>query len=369
MTVREQATWWGLCLAALILLLVLLSNVLLPFLLGAAIAYFSDPVADRLEKLGFSRAVATAVITVCALIVLIVTFVVLTPLLINQIRLAVDAAPGIIGSVREFLESEAIPFVTQGDTIDGTLKDAFNRFQEQVQKVSVTILQSALSIGLAGVQFITLAVVTPVVAFYLLLDWDRMIAEIDSLLPLQHKDTIHMLARQVDGVLAGFVRGQLTVCLILGTFYAVSLTLIQLPFGLLVGIFAGLISFIPFVGAILGGAVSLGIALVHFWNDPIWIFATAAVFGIGQAVEGNYLTPRLVGGSVGLHPVWLMFALSAFGVLFGFTGLLIAVPAAAVIGVFLRFSAERYRESQLYLGMEEDEPAESATERGPGGAE
>ncbi|MEM7546882.1 MAG: AI-2E family transporter [Pseudomonadota bacterium] len=352
MTIREQATWWGVGLVVFIVLLIMLSNVLLPFLLGAAIAYFTDPLADRLEAKGLSRTLSTVVITAVALVVAVLALLILIPLLINQISLAANAAPGIIGAVRELLELHVLPLIFPDTDKAAVLTEALAKFQDQIRTISTTVLQSAWSVGMAGVEFITLAVFTPVVAFYLLLDWDNMIARIDELLPRQHADTIRELSVRVDRVLAGFVRGQLTVCLILGSFYAASLIVIQLPFGLLVGLFAGLISFIPFVGSILGGTLSIGIAIFYFWGDPIWILAVAGVFAIGQVVEGNYLTPKLVGGSVGLHPVWLMFALSAFGAMFGFTGLLIAVPAAAVIGVFLRFSIEHYKQGRLYRGAE-----------------
>jgi predicted PurR-regulated permease PerM len=162
--------------------------------------------------------------------------------------------------------------------------------------------------------------------------------------------------RELDTVLAGFVRGQLSVCAILGSFYAVSLTVIGLDFGLLIGAVAGLISFIPFVGTILGGMLSIGVAVSQFWSEPWMIVAVIAVFVTGQIVEGNVLTPRLVGGKVGLHPVWLIFALSAFGSLFGFSGLLVAVPAAAAIGVFGRFLIGRYKESRLYAPDSDAEP-------------
>jgi predicted PurR-regulated permease PerM len=165
---------------------------------------------------------------------------------------------------------------------------------------------------------------------------------------------------ELDRVLAGFVRGQLMVCAILGTFYAVALSLIGLQFGLLIGAFAGLISFIPFVGSILGGLVSIGVAVVQFWDQPWMIAVVGVVFAAGQAVEGNFLTPKLVGGKVGLHPVWLMFALSAFGSLFGFVGLLVAVPAAASIGVFGRFLIERYKDGRLYRGSTEWQAREAA---------
>ncbi|WP_340108615.1 AI-2E family transporter [Pikeienuella sp. HZG-20] len=350
MTFSEQARWWGVGLLLLIGALVLLSDVLLPFVLAAAIAYFTDPLADRLQRLGLSRVLSTVIITAGAFFTMAMFLMVLIPVLINQISLAVDAAPALIDAARSFLQARVLPLFGESGAFGVTVTEALGQMKSQIKEISSSLLQGAWSVGLAGFQVVTLAVLTPVVAFYLLLDWDHMVARIDELLPREHADTIRGLARRVDRVLAGFVRGQLTVCLILGGFYAAALVAIQLPFGLLVGIFAGLISFIPFVGSTLGGALSIGIALVYFWSDPLWIVATAAVFAIGQVVEGNYLTPKLVGGSVGLHPVWLIFALSAFGALFGFTGLLVAVPAAAVIGVFLRFSIEQYKSGPLYRG-------------------
>ena len=355
MTLGEQAKWWGVGLIAFIVILVLLADVMLPFVLGAALAYFTDPLADRLQRKGVSRTLATVIITAVALLLTIALVIVLTPLLIDQIRLAVDAAPGIVGTARELLETHILPILMpEGAASGNVLTDALTKFQQQVQGFAAKLLESAWNVGLAGIEFVSLIVVTPVVAFYLLLDWDNMIERIDDLLPRQHAATIRTLAGRVDAVLDGFVHGQLSVCMILGAFYAVALMVIGLPFGLLVGLFAGLISFIPFVGSILGGLLSIGIAVFHFWGDWLSIGAVAIVFVIGQVVEGNYLSPKLVGGSVGLHPVWLMFALSAFGGLFGFTGLLIAVPAAAVIGVFLRFSIEQYKAGRLYNGTEDD---------------
>lgn len=351
MTVRDQAKWWGVGLVVFIALLMLLSDVLTPFLLGAAIAYFADPVADRMQARGISRVISTVIITVVALVVTIVLMIIAIPLIIEQVQLAVQATPGIIGGVKEFIETTILPRIGGEDVLDGNyVSEALSKFQGQLQQLSGKVLSGAWSITAAGFQIISVAVITPVVAFYLLLDWDNIIARIDELLPRQHTETVRELARRVDAVLAGFVRGQLTVCLILGAFYALGLIFVQLPFGLLVGVFAGLISFIPFVGAILGGALSIGIALVHFWDEPYKIVIVAGIFAVGQAVEGNVLSPKLVGNSVGLHPVWLMFSLSAFGALFGFAGLLVAVPAAAVIGVFLRFSVAQYKESALYQG-------------------
>ena len=204
--------------------------------------------------------------------------------------------------------------------------------------------------GQALLSVISLFVVTPVVAFYLLLEWDRMVAKIDGWLPRQHRDTVRQLAHEMDLAVAGFVRGQVSVCFLLGAFYAIGLAAVGLNFGLLIGIGAGLVSFIPYVGATLGLVVSLGVALVQFWPDWPMVAAVLAIFAVGQFLEGNVLQPKLVGNNVGLHPVWLMFALFAFGYLFGFVGMLIAVPAAAMIGVLIRFALSQYMASVLYTG-------------------
>jgi predicted PurR-regulated permease PerM len=193
-------------------------------------------------------------------------------------------------------------------------------------------------------------IVTPVVAFYMLLDWDRMVARIDGLVPRENLETVRELSRQIDTTIAGFIRGQGTLCLVLGVYYATGLTLTGLNFGLLIGLFAGAISFIPYIGSTLGFVIAIGLALVQFWPDYLWIGLVAAVFVTGQFLEGNILQPKLVGNRVGLHPVWLMFALFAFGLLFGFVGLLVAVPVSAAIGVLVRFAISRYLDSDLYHG-------------------
>ena len=198
-----------------------------------------------------------------------------------------------------------------------------------------------------------LFVVTPVVAFYMLLDWDRMVAKVDSWVPRDHVETVRTIATDINTATAGFVRGQGTLCLMLGVMYAIGLTLTGLNFGILIGLFAGLISFIPYVGSLVGLVLSVGVAFVQFWPDWLMVAAVAGVFFIGQFIEGNILQPRLVGKSVGLHPVWLMFALFAFGALFGFVGLLIAVPAAAAVAVLVRFAHRPLsRIAALYGGAE-----------------
>ncbi|HYF57143.1 MAG TPA: AI-2E family transporter, partial [Salinarimonas sp.] len=213
-----------------------------------------------------------------------------------------------------------------------------------------TFLRSLWSGGQSIVSVVALLVVTPVVAFYLLVDWDRMVDAVDSWLPRAHQHTIRALCREINAAIAGFIRGQSAVCLILGTFYAVGLSVIGLNFGILIGLSAGLLSFIPYVGSLTGLLLSVGVAIVQFWPEWWLVVATLGLFLVGQFVEGNILSPKLVGASVGLHPVWLMFALLAFGSLFGFVGLLLSVPLAAAIGVLARFALRRYLASSIYSG-------------------
>ncbi|MEM7176375.1 MAG: AI-2E family transporter [Pseudomonadota bacterium] len=346
MTLSEQLRYWGLGLAAALFLVWLLGDTLLPFVLAAAIAYFTDPIADRLEAMGLSRTMATVVITIGAIAILILAFLLVIPVLIEQIRQMIADLPAYIEVVRAFL-ARWLPGLKDEDSL---LRTAMSGLGGQIKQWSGTAISGLLSGSVAILDFISLVVITPVVAFYLLHDWDKMVAAIDDMLPREHRDTIHEVMGELDSVLAGFVRGQLTVCLILGCFYAVALTVLGLNFGMLIGLFAGLISFIPFVGSITGGVLSVGVAIAQYWGQPEWILAVLAIFVAGQAVEGNYLTPKLVGDSVGLHPVWLMLALTAFGGLFGFVGLLLAVPTAAGIGVMVRFLADRYKSGRLYRG-------------------
>ena len=196
----------------------------------------------------------------------------------------------------------------------------------------------------------SLLLITPLVTIYLLIDWNRLTVKSNALLPLDHADTIRNLSREVHEVISGFIRGMGSVCCILGAYYAISLMVLGLDFGLIIGVFAGLLTFIPYLGAILGGVLAIGLSLVQFWGEWNTILFVIGVFAVGQIVEGNFLTPRLVGGSVGLHPVALLLALSIFGSLFGLIGMLVAVPIAASIGVLLKFLINQYLKSQVYIG-------------------
>ena len=347
--VRDQLKYWGIAAAVFVLLLWLLGDVMLPFILGGAIAYLLDPVADRLQRLGLSRLFATVVITLFAILVLVVLALLVVPTLARQATQLVEVAPQMADNLESFL-TQRFPSLVDEDSI---LRRSLNDLGETVRSRGGEFVQAAFtSIG-GLVNVVVLFVIVPVVAFYLLMDWDRMVAKVDSLLPREHAPAIRRISRDIDDTLAGFIRGQGTVCLILGTYYALALMLIGLQFGLVVGFVAGILTFIPYVGAIVGGALSIGLALFQFWGEWVWIIAVWAVFQSGQFIEGNILTPKLVGDSVGLHPVWLIFALAAFGTLFGFVGLLVAVPVAAVIGVLTRHGLEHYRASTLYRGLDD----------------
>ncbi len=346
MTVRQQMSYWGIAAAVFFVVLWGLGNVILPFLVGGAVAYFLDPLADRLERMGLSRVAATAVISVIALLIFVVLALLIVPLLVRQLGELVNAAPTILNKLQTFLTTQFPSLLDDQSVVRDTLAGIGKTIQSKGGELATSLLSSALTV----INFVVFIVVVPVVAFYLLLDWDNMIAKVDDLLPLDHRDTIRQLGREIDRVLAGFVRGQVSVCLILGTFYSVALMLAGLDFGLIVGAIAGLVTFIPYVGALIGGALAIGLALFQFWGEWWHIAIVAGIFALGQFLEGNIITPKLVGQSVGLHPVWLLFALSAFGTLFGFVGMLIAVPIAAALGVLTRFAVSQYRASRLYRG-------------------
>ncbi len=347
LTVQHQTAYWGIAAAVFCGVLWFLGDVIMPFILGGAIAYCLDPVADRLERLGLSRVLSVTVITLVAFLIFVLLVLLVIPTLVTQISGLIEAAPGAPEKLRDFLATNFPALLDEESTIYKQLLNIGETIQSKGGELLGGLLTSAA--GLLNV--LVLLVIVPVVAFYLLLDWDNMVARIDELIPRDHAATLRQLARDIDQTLASFIRGQGTVCLIMGTFYAVGLMAVGLNFGLVVGSFAGLITFIPYVGALVGGALAIGLAIFQFWGEWGWLAAVAIIFALGQFLEGNIITPRLVGNSVGLHPVWLIFALSVFGALFGFVGMLVAVPVAAMIGVLIRFGIAKYKTSMLYRGQ------------------
>lgn len=344
---RDQMKYWTAAALVLLVLLWLLGNVILPFIVGGAIAYFLDPLADRLERAGLSRVAATLVISVAALLLVLLLVLAVVPMLIQQLTELVNTAPEMFRRLQAFLLERFPQLADETSTMRQTLDDVGRAIQAKGGELVNTLIGSAMGV-ISAILFI---VVVPVVAFYMLLDWDRAVARLDEVLPRDHAPMIRQLGREIDAVLAAFVRGQISVCLVLGTFYAISLMAAGLNYGLIVGAIAGAITFIPYVGAIIGGALAIGLALFQFWGDWVAIGVVAGIFAVGQFLEGNIVTPKLVGNSVGLHPVWLLFALSAFGTLFGFVGMLVAVPVAASMGVLARFALESYKQSRLYTGL------------------
>ncbi|RIK88743.1 MAG: AI-2E family transporter [Hyphomicrobiales bacterium] len=348
---RRQVLFWLGAVTALILFLYVFSAILLPFLAGMILAYFLDPIADWLEKHGLSRLAAAILILVMFIIVLALALMLIIPILVTQLADFLARLPDYLSRLQVLVTSIDPDWLSQTLGVDpAALREGVNSLLTQGAGFLSTLFASIWSSGKTLIDLVGLFVITPVVAFYMLLDWDKMIAAVDDWIPRDHLSTVRAIARDIDTAVAGFVRGQGTLCLILGVLYAIGLTAVGLNFGLLIGLFAGLVSFIPYVGSLLGLLLSVGVALVQFWPEWHWVVAVAAIFFAGQFIEGNILQPNLVGKSVGLHPVWLMFALVAFGALFGFVGLLIAVPAAAAVGVLVRFGLSRYLASPLYRG-------------------
>lgn len=351
--IQTQAKYWAIAGLVLVVLLWLLGDVLLPFVLGAALAYFLDPVADRLERLGLSRVAATSVIALIAVLIFVLLVLSIIPTLIQQLMALIESAPEMSKKLQGFLVDRFPELADRTSTLRQTLAELGETVKAQGGKVVGGLIQTAFG----AVSIVLVLLVAPVVTFYLLLDWDRMIARADALLPRQHIDSIRQIASEIDMTLAGFLRGQVMVCLILGAFYAIALMAAGLQYGLIVGSLAGAITFIPYIGALFGGVLAIGLALFQFWGDWFSIGIVVAIFAVGQFAEGNILSPKLVGQSVGLHPVWLLLALSAFGSLFGFVGMLVAVPVAAVIGVLVRFGVAQYQNSPLFIGEPPVTPA------------
>jgi predicted PurR-regulated permease PerM len=351
MSLRWQVTFWAAALAVFLLVLWLLHEILLPFVAGMALAYLLDPVAKRLQRVGVNRLLATLLIVGLFVVAFLLLVLLMVPILGGQLTALIENLPGYIARLQGLATDQSRPWLRQ--IVGEGFRDAdIGDLVKQGAGWLGGFLRSLWSGGQALISIFSLLIVTPVVAFYLLYDWDHMVDTLDSWVPLPHRATVHALADEINVAIGGFVRGQTAVCLILGSFYAASLSLTGLNFGLLIGLISGLITFIPYVGSMTGLVLAVGVAIAQFW--PAWtpILIVAGIFFFGQFAEGYVLAPKLVGESVGLHPVWLMFALFAFGYLFGFVGLLIAVPLAAAFGVLARFALRQYRASPLYTGVE-----------------
>lgn len=356
-SVARQVRFWLLTVVVIAAALWLLHGILLPFVAGTALAYLLDPIANRLERLGLNRLAAALLIVGIFVLALLIMAILIVPLIAAQFAAFIDKLPGYVTQLQSLVTDPNRPWLRK--IVGESFADATKSTGELVRQSMgwlATFLRSLWSGGQAVISFFSLAVVTPVVAFYLICDWKRIVATLDEWIPRPQLAVVRTLAREIDAAIAGFVRGQTGVCLILGSYYAVALTVAGLNFGLLIGLISGLLSFVPYVGSLTGLLLGAGVAVVQFAPDYASIIVVVAIFLIGQFVEGYILAPKLVGEKVGLHPVWLMFALFAFGYLFGFVGLLVAVPLAAAVGVLTRFALRQYLASPVYTGA----PADSA---------
>lgn len=349
---QRQMKFWLIAFALIVLVLWLLSEILLPFIMGLAIAYLLTPFVDRLERGGANRLAASLLIISIVVLLFVLLILLVAPVLGSQLASFMDNIPLYVTRLRALVTDPSRPWVQKlvGAGFNFNTDKGISDLVTQGVGYLTSFLKSLWSGGRALVSLFSLMVVTPVVAFYLIYDWHHMIAAADSWIPVNQRDTVRALAHEVDAAIAGFVRGQSAVCLILGSFYAVALTMSGLNFGLLIGLISGLITFVPYVGSMTGLVLALGVAVAQFWPNYYSILVVLGIFLVGQFFEGNVLSPKLVGESTGLHPVWVIFALLAFGYLFGFVGLLVAVPMAATIGVLARFALNRYRQSALYTG-------------------
>ncbi len=352
-TATGRWVFWAAAAGIFLLLMWLLNDILLPFVVGMVVAYFLDPVVVRLQRARLSRTMATTVVTIVAVLVGVGVVMAILPPLFGQVQSLITNAPEYVmkamSRVQPLLEPLRVRLGLEPISMHDLQSEA-TQWAGKGLAVAGGIAGALAERGVAIINLLGLLFITPVVTFYMLRDWEKLVAAIDNSLPLEHADTIRKLTAESNAAIAGFVRGQALVCLALGTFYGIGLTLMGLQFGLVIGLIAGAISFIPFVGTFVGGVMALGMALAQFPPDWIGVVKVAAVFVVGQMLEGNFLSPKLVGDRVGLHPVWIMFALLAGGSLFGFTGVLIAVPVAAVLGVVARHFIARYRDSDLYRG-------------------
>ncbi len=364
MRAERQLWFWLAALVVLVLLIALLKDILLPFVAAIVIAYFLNPLADRLEALGLKRVWVAALIIGVAVALAALALVLLGPLLAEQARQVVAAAPGEMERVRNGMEGLARNWLGPNfPSFIAALDRAAQDLSQNWGAAATTVMASLWSRGLALVNFLSLLLITPVVVFYLLLDWHPMLDRIDQALPRDHAPTIRQLAYEINDAVAAFVRGQGAICLVLGIFYAIGLSLAGINYGLLIGLTTGLLSFVPVVGWMIGAVVTTAVALVQAWPDVVPLLKALAVLVGGIALDAAFLSPRVVGQKIGLHPVWLIFALFVFSYLFGLVGTLVAVPLAAIIAVLVRFAVRLYLASSVYKGQADVTQPASSTYR------
>lgn len=348
---ERQVIFWLVALALFILVVALLKDILLPFVAGLVIAYFLNPLADRLSAMGLNRMLASALIVLGLGVLTVALLVLVAPVLLSQAQQFAVALPAEVERLRALTEAWARaqlgPLFPQ---FEEGLRRASQASSEGWANIATWAATSLWSHGVALFNFVSILLVTPLVVFYVLADWHPMLRKIDGWLPRAHAPTVRALAAEINDAVSAFIRGQGTVCIILGVFYAMALSAIGLNYGLLIGLGTGIMGFVPFVGWALGLITASGVAIVQYWPETTPLLMVIGVFFAGQAIDAGFLSPNIVGSKIGLHPVWLIFALFTFSYLFGFVGVLVAVPVAAAIGVLVRFALDVYLGSSVYGG-------------------
>jgi predicted PurR-regulated permease PerM len=348
MIFSQKALFWFLLLFSFIYIISILSPILPPFIAAFIISYFFSPLASKLEKLGLSRGIASALIVLSLVLIISLIFVTIIPMAVHQIANFITEFPGyrdkIILSVKSLLHNK-LAFIDKEmlDKLSKIIEESTsNFFSYLVGFVSSLIKSSVAFVNVLGLLFIS-----PVIAFYSLKDWPKMVTKFDSLIPVSSRSIVRKQFSDINDVLYNYLCGQTYVCIFLSCFYCLGLTLIGLKYALFLGIFTGVLALIPYVGVSIGIVVGLIISFMQFGTVSHMLY-TISVFAIGQFIEGNFITPKIVGGKVGLHPVVMILSMFSGGLLIGFVGVLFAIPIAAVIGVFVRFLVSIYKTSNFY---------------------
>ena len=352
---QRQVLFWLAAGVLFFLAILMLQDILLPFVTGLVLAYALDPVVEKLQKCGLGRLVASSLVVLLLLIVFIVVLVFLVPLLVSQAQQLFASVPGEVERLMPvFKEWARAQLGPRFDEVSVAIEQALTSSSANWAGYAGVVLQSILERGSAILDFLSILFITPIVVFYWLIDWPVMLKKLGDWLPRDHEATVRRLAGDVDRAVAAFIRGQGVVCLVLGTLYTIGLSAIGLDYGLLIGIGTGVMTFVPVVGTVLGLITASTVAIIQGWPDLTLLAMVIAIFVAGQALDSGVLSPRIVGPAIGLHPVALIFALIVFSYLFGFVGVLVAIPVSAAIGVLIRFGLELYLKSAIYKGVDAD---------------
>ena len=352
MQFERHALFWTAAALLFAYLVQLIAPVLVPFVIGLTLAYFFNPIVDAMGRLGIPRWASAVLLLALSLCLIVVALVFVVPILVQQAADLFEVAPREIERFKGLIETSARDyFGPRYPQAESTIRTVFDSLSSAVPSLLAGIAQSVWNQGSAAFNFVSIILVTPIVFFYTLLDWTKIVKKLDIWLPRDNAEEIRGLALKIDNRISAFIRGQGVVCIILALYYAAALTLAGLDYGLLIGLLTGLAAFIPVVGWSLGTIAAVALAIAEFWPNTVHVLAVAGVMLGGQALESALLSPKIIGAEVGLHPIWLIFALLTFGYLFGFLGLLVAVPVSAAIGVLVRFALRKYLDSSIYLGV------------------